>query len=945
MSSTAKLIREKLARRFSGDLLWDECSLALYSNDASIYQVKPEAVSFPRSRDDLLALVDLAVREGIPLTPRGGGSGLCGGALGRGIIVDFSRYLNRVEALDAEAQWVRAEPGIVLDDLNSRLAASGLMLGPDPASSARCTLGGMISHNSSGAHSLKYGDTRQAILALDVLLSDGSIVTFDGWDGKDRPPRTAFLEGVARLLGGHEKLIDRGYPETSRNSAGYLLRDVFRGDRLRPALLFAASEGTLGFILSATMNAVTIPPARALVVVCFENVVSAAAAVPEILSHSPAAIEMLDSYLHRAAAEHVPGFGALFPPDAGASLVIAFTGAQTGDLQRVINGFTRRFFPAGERKKDRKIILDPDEQAMVWKTRKAAVPLLARHEGRERPIPFIEDTAVPPEKLADLVKGIDYILKKNHIRYAAYAHAGAGELHFRPFMIMDTPEGRETFSTICDEVFSLVLSLGGTVAGEHGAGLARSGYLEKQYGPLVPLFRAVKKHFDPPGVMNPHGPFVEDGESETAPLRPLLTGGGPHGREALFAGRAGLMEDLIRCDGCALCKSTGEGQRMCPVYHALNTEEASPRGKNILFQHYAAGTLSGEAVLSKRFRDILGLCLNCGMCSLECPACLDTSAMTALARRHVAGERGRALLHPVFRQLIARAESAAAMPGIVNFLPALPGMRRVMAWIAGYDRGAPLPKFRKPVAAGTEEAAGAGAPDFICFLDTFCNCFDDRAAGVIVRLAERAGERPVFPDQRGSGLPLINAGDLETALDLCRENLEQIGRAGSESLPVVVPEPSAVLALREEYPLLIKDEAAAAVAKRIAEACRYFEEKIASGRLGRGSHRETLKAAYHMPCHLKLIDADSAGLRLLRDIRNIRAVPVERGCCGLGGTFGLRQGNFEISQRIGAPLFEAILEEKPDVIATECSACRMQLEAATGIPAVHPLELLADGIR
>ena len=942
LSTLTGHLQGKLGPHFSGDLAFDDLSLALYSNDASIYQIKPSAVAFPRNRDDLTALVELAREEGLPLTARGGGSGLCGGALGRGLIVEFNRYLNRIERIDPKTRAVTVEPGIILDRLNRELQTHGMMLGPDPASSAVCTVGGMIAHNASGAHSLRYGDTRKSILGLEVLLSDGTRLQLDGWQAGGEKTIPDPLPAVKNLLNDHTDVIASGYPQTKRNSAGYLLRDVLEEDRFRPALLFAASEGTLGFTLSATFRAEHIPAHKVLVLVCFRSVVGAAAAVPDLLTFRPAAVEMLDNFLHRFGAEHVPGFQKLFPPAAGASLLIEFSGRNRGAVEEALEAFNRRFASPGEQRDMRKIILHPEEQASVWKIRKAAVPLLARRKGKERPVPFIEDAAVPPEKLAEYARRVDEILTKRKIPYATYAHAGAGELHFRPFMLLDTDRGKQIFSQVAEEVFDLVLSLGGTIAGEHGTGLGRAGYLEKQYGPLLPVFRSLKKIFDASGIMNPGRPVTGEKSTMTSSMRPLLTGKGLPSRAALFPGREDLIEDLSRCDGCGLCKSMDREQRMCPVYHALRREEASPRGKNILLQHFLSGDLSEGQILSERFKDVLDLCLNCGMCTKECPAVMDVSALMALVRRYVVLQQGKPILNPLLQTIFARAEMGAAIPGIANFFLTLPGMRRLLEYTAGYDRRAPVPGYRQKATDRLESPEHA--PDFLCFLDTFSNCFDTGVARAIQKLGNATGETPVFPDQRGSGLPLINAGSLEEAKALCRFNLEKMNRSEWSDLPIVVPEPSAVLALREEYPSLLGDGPAQRVAARIVEAGHFFAEKLKQGQTAAGASPERINVVYHMPCHMKLIAPESAGLWILRQIKNLGVIHLEQGCCGMGGTFGLKRGSYDLSQEIGAPLFSAIRKEVPDLIASECSACRIQLQQATGIRAVHPLEILAASI-
>ncbi|HKQ98223.1 MAG TPA: FAD-linked oxidase C-terminal domain-containing protein, partial [Candidatus Polarisedimenticolia bacterium] len=552
-----------LQARVEGEVLCDEVSRTLYSTAACIYQVRPLGAVAPRHEADVLAVLDHARRHAIPVTARGGGSGLAGQTLGRGLILDLSRHFGVIGAVDPEVRTVRAGPGVIAARLNHALEPQGLLFAPDPSSSAWCTLGGMIANNAGGSHTIQHGATRENIVSLRVALASGQVIETAPGAPDPTGARARLTAGLGGILRSHRAIIEARQPATKRNSSGYALRELLAAAHTaddRPmdlAPLFAGSEGTLGIVLDATLRLQPIAKTKATALVLFDDLEKSGAGVVEVLRARPAAVELLDRTFVEVIREADPERSAGLPSDTEAILIVELQGDDPAEVQARME--TLREDLVGRRRLATEVrtTTRPDEMARIWAIRKAASPILSRREGRLRNTRFIEDAAVHPERMADFVRALRALLGQHGLKAAIFGHAGDCNLHCNPLMNPKDPRDLAKMEAIAAEFTDLVVGLGGSLSGEHGDGRLRTPYLERAYGPLADVFREVKELFDPEGLLNP-GIIVHDGRTR---LTDDLRYGATYRRVATTTpvDDPGWQREIEKCHGCGACRD------YCPV--------------------------------------------------------------------------------------------------------------------------------------------------------------------------------------------------------------------------------------------------------------------------------------------------------------------------------------------------------------------------------------------
>ncbi|MBI3974937.1 MAG: FAD-binding protein, partial [Armatimonadetes bacterium] len=619
----------RLREAVRGEVRFDHFSRVLYSTDASIYQILPVGVVLPRDAEDVAAALRICADAGVPVLPRGGGTSLAGQAVGRAVILDCSRHMDAILAIDPDRREARVQPGVVQDELNVALAPHGLRLGPDTATSNRATLGGMIGNNSCGARSIVYGKMVDHVQALRVLLAGGAELTLGAIDEAALLATLAedsragrLTRAVIETVEAHRTEIDRRFPKILRRVAGYNLPEMF----LRPfnlARLIVGSEGTLGVVTEATVRAVPRPAHTAVGVVHFRDLQEALEATPLILPHGPSAVELLDRFLlemTRAQLEFARRM-TFVQGDPDALLLVEVAGDSRQEVLERLAAVERSLASAGMGYAVVRAV-DAAEQDNIWRVRKAGQGLLQGVKGDSKPITFVEDTAVPPERLAPFIRRFREILDRHGVRTALYAHASVGCLHVRPLINLKEGPQVETMRAIAEAVGDLTIEFGGTMSGEHGDGLVRGWFLERYFGPeIYGVFRTIKRAFDPDTLMNP-GKIV-DAPAMTADLRygpayrtvPVET----HFDWSRDGGFAAAVE---LCSGLGACRKTVEGT-MCPSYMVTREEEHSTRGRANLLRGVLSGVLPPEELTGRRLFDALDLCVECKGCKAECPANVD----------------------------------------------------------------------------------------------------------------------------------------------------------------------------------------------------------------------------------------------------------------------------------------------------------------------------------
>ncbi len=715
---------------------FDRLSRALYSTDASVYQIVPLGVVFPKTAADIEATVKICARFGVPLTARGGGTSQAGQCIGPGVVLDCSRHLNRVLEINASERWVRVEPGCVLDELNRALQPLGLHFPLDISTSDRATIGGMIANNSSGTHSLIYGKTIDHVLELRVVLADGRTIDLRSLDESELTAKCEQQdrEGecyrlVRRLTAEHAAEIERRYPRILRRVGGYNLDRFTPRQPFNLAHLLVGSEGTLGVTLEAKLHLAPLPRARALLVIQFGELLDALAATPLILAHHPAAVEVIDKYVLdatrlNAEASRLRDF---LSGDPGALLIVEFYADSAEELPSHLEALetdlrTRRFGYHYHR------AVEPAAQARIWKLRRLSLGLSMAEKGDAKAISFVEDTAVAVEHLRAYIATFLELLRRHGTKAGVYAHASVGCLHVRPVIDLKTESGVSKFEAIAGEVADLVLRYGGALSGEHGDGLVRSPFQEKMYGPqLYQAFRAIKRTFDPANILNP-GKIVD-----APPLANNLRYGPRYVTPEVattfdFTADGGLTRAAELCAGVGECRKT-RGGTMCPSYQATRDEQHSTRGRANALRLALTGQCDLTGLADPALFDAFDLCLECKACKSECPTNVDMARLKAEFLSHYHRQHGVSWRSRLFGHIADVSRWGCRLAPLSNWLARSLPVRWLNDRLLGIDRRRLPPAFARRTflqqfqARRTRREADPAA-NVLLFPDTFTNYYE-----------------------------------------------------------------------------------------------------------------------------------------------------------------------------------------------------------------------------
>ena len=960
-----------LQRQVQGELRTDQVSRLLYSTDASIYQAMPYGVLIPESVDDVQAAVELAARYRIPLLPRAGGSSLAGQAVNEALVIDMTRHLDRVLDFDPAARRVRVQPGLVLDELNLFLKPHGLQFGPDPASSNRAAIGGIVSNNSTGAHSILYGMTADHVLACKGFLSDGSPVDFQALEASQLPhyQQRSGREGmlyreIAALAAAHAEAIRAGTPRHWRRCGGYNL-DRFipdgvsflypRDPRFNLAKLVCGAEGTLAVMSEIELNLVPLPARTALALVQFDTLREALAAVPLMLEVQPSAIELLDHF-GLSLCKSVPAYARLLRTFASGDphciLITEFYGENEAELRGHIERLRERLARA-QIKCTITPAIDPGLQQNVWTVRKVGLGLLMSMKGDYKPIPFIEDAAVQPEHLGEYIARIEQFCNDLGTQVSYYAHASAGCLHVRPLINTKLASDLEKLPQIAAFSAELVGEYGGALSSEHGDGRCRSWLNERFYGKeLFALYRRVKTLFDPENLFNP-GNIVEP-----RPMTEQLRYGPSYQTQPVethldFREDQGFHRAVEMCNGAGVCRKR-TGGTMCPSFMATRDEAHSTRGRTNALRAALSGQLPPEAFTGSRLYEIMDLCIECKACKAECPSSVDMARikfefLAQYYRKH---------------RVPLRTRMFAAMPAMSRFLsrPLLAGMAnlgannplsRYLLNALGVSKARALPHFAaQPFNRWYRKHRRPGGIDpqkkqVVLFHDTFNTYNDPHISRAALEVLEAAGYEVLLPGHRCCGRPMISKGLVGPARKAARETVEKLYPFAAAGLPIIGLEPSCLLSLRDEYRYLLPDDPRV---EAVAGQSLLFEEFIArqaeAGHLKLPWKGEPGRVLLHGHCHQKALVGTGPSHQTL-SLPGFQVEEVDSGCCGMAGAFGYEAEHLDISLTMGERrLLPAVRAAEEDtIIAAAGTSCRQQIAHGTGRQALHPAEVLRNALR
>ena len=970
---------EQLKEDIEGDIFTDEISKLLYATDASAYQETPVAVVLPRSKHDIEKLIRFAGKNKMPLIPRTAGTSLAGQVVGSGLIVDCSKYLTRVLELNVEEKWVRVEPGVVLDELNLLLKGHGLFFGPETSTSNRCMMGGMVGNNSCGAHSLVYGSTRDHTLEVKGFLSDGSEITFapltvEEFEAKCKLPS---LEGkiyknIREILSnpGNQERIVREFPDPvlERRNTGYsidiLLGTEPFGNSKKPfnfSTLVCGSEGTLMFITEIKLNLVELPPpVNGLLVAHLNNVEESLKANIIALKHKPVAIELIDEIIlecTKSSIEHRKNRFFL-EGNPGALLCVEFARNSKDEIEEAVaalvsdlkkNGFGYHF-----------PLLYGADISKVWALRKAGLGLLSNIPGDAKPQPVIEDTAVNPEYLPEYIKDFNEVLTKLNLSCVFYAHIATGELHLRPMINLKTEEGVKQFRTVANEIARLVKKYKGSLSGEHGDGRLRGEFIPLMIGEEnYQLLRVIKRTWDPEGIFNP-GKITDTPPMDTS-LRYTPGQGTPEFDTVFdFPESLGLIRMAEKCNGSADCrKSAVIGGTMCPSYQASFDEDKTTRARANMLRNILSRNKKNNPFDSKELYNILDLCLSCKGCKSECPSGVDMAKLKA----EFMYQYYKSNFIPIRTRLIAYFSTlqsiASKMAGLYNWVVKSKFLSGFVKRIIGFAAKRSLPKvyrktfrkwLKKNLPAMNSQLANS-APEVYLFIDEFTNFNDVPIGQIATKLLNKLGYRILILDNKDSGRPMLSKGFLGKARKLAAANVKLFHPVISKEKPLIGIEPSAILAFRDEYPDLLRDDEKKQ-ALELAENTFTSEEFLAS-EMGKGKIRkesftsEERTVIFHGHCQQKAIASTAPTKTILGFPENYSVEEIKSGCCGMAGSFGYEKEHFELSNKIGElVLFPAVRKaEATTIVSAPGTSCRHQIKDGTGRIARHPVEVLYDALK
>ncbi|GAB3256419.1 FAD-binding and (Fe-S)-binding domain-containing protein [Kineosporia babensis] len=942
----------RLQAELEGEVRFDDYSRHLFSRDASMYAIRPAGVVFPKTEQDVSAAVRLAAEYGISVTPRGAGTSLAGQTVGSGLVLDFSRHMNQILELDPQRRRARVQAGVVQDDLNRAAAPFGLMFGPDTSTSNRATIGGMIGNNSAGSGSLRYGMTIDHVRALDVVLSDGSTARLEPLDEPERSRRAArpTLEGalyreLPKILQGSAKAIEQGFPPFWRRACGYRLDRLAKDFDL--GTFVVGSEGTLAVVTHAEVDLVPKPAVTMFAVGHFDTTQKAVEATTDALSCEPAQVELMDKTildLSRQKIEYAD-LGDHLVGDPAALLFVSFTGDDASAVRSRLEALLALWAANGHGYHTLSLVTAAEQKALL-KVRKSSLGLLmAASEGANRPLAFVEDTAVPPQRLAEYTARFAAVLDAHQMKAGFYGHCSVGCLHIRPFVDLSRPDEIERMRAVAEEVKDLVREFGGVNSSEHGDGLARSEFNREIFGDdLYEAMRSVKQLFDPAGVLNP-GKIV-DAPPMTSHLRDAELAPAVGFRTRLdFEVVGGMRGAADRCMNIGLCRKSTTGV-MCPSYVATLDEEHATRGRANALVKALSEPDPAAALGDERLHEILDLCLMCKACKAECPLGVDMAKLKSETLSHYHDQHGVPLRSRVFGRirLLNRLGSAFAPLANLRFLS------RPLVRFVGIAPQRPLPKFRYRnlkrwyARAPKPATASVGTVNFLA--DSFTTYTEPQIGQAAITLLQRSGWDVQLADAGCCGRSALSKGLLDQAASSASSMARRL--AVTEG-PIVGCEPSCLFTLRDEHvSMLPGNPDVVEVAGRVRQVEELLTEAIDEGRLrlAGDSWLAGRRILFHGHCHQKAEVGTSATMALLRRIPGAEVVELDAGCCGMAGSFGYEAEHYAISMKVGQDrLFPAIAAEgSATVVAATGTSCREQIFHGTRRSAWHPVELISSAL-
>ena len=967
---------QQLKTELEGELYFDNTMRLLYATDASAYREKPTAVAIPKSIDDLKKLIAFARKHKTSIIPRTAGTSLAGQVVGNGIVVDVSRYFTGILELNKEEKWVRVQPGVIRDELNMFLKPHGLFFAPETSTANRAMIGGMVGNNSCGSNSIVYRSTREHLLEVKALLSDGSETVFKslGIDAFHNKCEGSGLEAniyrtIRSQLSNYDSQqeIRKEFPKKTieRRNTGYAVDMLLEtapftagGEDFNFCKLISGSEGTLAFLTEIKLNLVPLPPKNAgLLCVHFNSVDESLRANLIAIKYKPSASELIDHFILECTKDNIEQSKNRFfvLGDPGAILVIEFcreTREEIEEIARQVEAEMRASglgyaFP----------LLFGEDTKKIWSLRKAGLGLLGNMPGDEKAVPVIEDTAVDVNDLPAYIRDFNDILKKYNLYSVHYAHAGSGEIHLRPIINLKTEEGNQLFRTIAEEIAVLVKKYNGSLSGEHGDGRLRGEFIRKMIGAKnYELLKTIKKTWDPENIFNPHK--IVDTPSMNSMLRYEPGKKRPSFQSYFRFYNQDVLQHAEQCNGSGDCRKTHlSGGTMCPSYMATRNEKDTTRARANILREFLTNSGKPNRFDHLEIYDVMDLCLSCKGCKSECPSNVDVAKLKAEFLQHYYDAHGVPFRSKLIANFNRTSKLGSIAPGIYNFMMTNGPISRLIKQISGFASGRSMPtlyktslrkwhiKHQKEIA----EKQNKGLKVFL-FCDEFTN-FNDTGIGIkTILLLERLGYQVIITLHEESGRAWLSKGLLKEAKKIANKNISIFHPLISDSTPLIGIEPSAILTFRDEYIDLADDdqfEKAKQLSKNVFLVDEFIAKEIEKGNIRKEQFtKEKKRILLHGHCQQKALSSVAHSVKILALPENYSVETIPSGCCGMAGSFGYEKEHYDLSMKIGElVLFPAVRNKSDEVIiAATGTSCRHQIKDGTGNKALHPVEILFDAL-
>ena len=962
-----------LGKSLQGELFFDKTMRTLYATDASSYRELPLAVALPKTKQDLVTLIHFALEHNTSLIPRTAGTSLAGQVVGSGIIVDVSKCFTKIIELNKAEGWVRVEPGVIRDELNLFLKPHHLFFGPETSTANRAMIGGMVGNNSCGSNSVVYKSTREHLLEVTVLLSDGTETVFKSISTNDFHAKCELgnLEGniyksIRSLLSNYDNQIEirKEFPKktVTRRNTGYAIdllieMDPFTagGENFNFCSLIAGSEGTLAFITEIKLNVVPVPPKETgLLCVHFNSIDESLHANLIGLKYEPSASELIDHYILECTKENKEQSKNRFfvQGDPGAILVIEFVKETREEILALTNAVETEMRAAGLGYHFP--VLFGADTKKIWTLRKAGLGLLSNLPGDEKAVPVIEDTAVDVNDLPNYIRDFNEILKKYGLYSVHYAHAGSGEIHLRPIINLKTVEGNKLFRTIAEEVATLVKKYNGSLSGEHGDGRLRGEFIkqmvgEKNYG----LLKQIKSIWDPNNIFNPNK--IVDTPSMNSMLRyepGLIT---PEFKTIFRFHKQDILQHAEQCNGSGDCRKTHlSGGTMCPSYMATRDEKDTTRARANILREFLTHSSKDNRYDHKEIYDVMSLCLSCKACKSECPSNVDMAKLKAEFLQHYYDANGVPFRSKLIANFTATAKFGSLFPSFYNLVMQNAITGNLIKKLSGFAIKRSLPALSKQTLAcwfkKNYVAPKNPIKQVYLFCDEFTN-YNDASIGIkAIQLLYALNYEVIIPNHLESGRTWLSKGLVRKAKTIANKNIELLGKLVANDKPLVGLEPSAILTFRDEYPDLATD--ANLEAAKLLASNSYFIDEFLSREIELGTitkeqfTSENKSILLHGHCQQKAVGSLADSIKVLSLPANYKVETIASGCCGMAGSFGYEKEHYEVSMNIGElVLFPKVRANKSDcTIAAPGTSCRHQIKDGTGVYALHTVEVLYEAL-